>query len=131
MHAAITTTLYNTGNGPSFCTVDSTGRWVYTSDNYQGATIRKLDTQSNPATPTYTIIAGGATGYNCNFDGPALGNGYACFATPRSVALDATEQYLYFLDTGNGLLRALNLQVRAWQRAQRCCARPRAPKNAI
>ena len=116
--AAITTKLFNTGGGPSFCTVDSTGRWVYTTDNPNSYSyIRKLDTLSSIATPTYTTIAGGATGYNCNFDGPALGNGYVCFVQARALELDATERYLYFLDSGNYLLRVLDLQVRAYARA--------------
>ena len=125
LRAAITTKLFNTGGGPSFCTVDSTGRWVYTSDNPSPpggpdySYIRRLDTQSTPASPTYTNIAGGATGYSCNFDGPALGNGFVCFAIARALELDATERYLYFTDTGNNMLRVLDLQVRACACAQR------------
>ena len=98
--------------------MDSTGRWVYTTDNpTSNSYIRKLDTLSSIATPTYTNIAGGATGYSCNYDGPALGNGFVCFAQLRALVLDATERYLYFLDTGNNLLRVLDLQVRAYARA--------------
>ena len=112
-------TSFDTGLGPSFCTVDSTGRWVYVGDNSFRpvpawatiyATILKLDTLSTPASPSVLEIAGGISG-NCDFDGPATGAGYVCLENIKSLELDATERYLYFIDANNGYVRVLDLQA--------------------
>ena len=111
------TATYDVDLGPSNCVLDSTGRYLYTMDNSfrpvpawatPYATVRVLDTQSTPATPTITEIAGGEYG-ECDFDGPALGAGFACWAQGRGLALDATNSYLYFIDGNHGYVRMLNI----------------------